>query len=72
MDNYDAFDPISRLLDLYSLEEVFDILDIEPYDVVAHLLQAGLVVLPPFLNDSNDDENNDGLSNEEQEAFDQT
>jgi len=44
-------DRIEELLDLYPLEELFEVLDITPYDVVRHLLDAGLVTLPPFLED---------------------
>lgn len=44
-------DPIEQLLELYSLEEVFDVLDITPHEVVSHLVQSGLVTLPPFLNE---------------------
>lgn len=50
---------IKELLELYSTEEVFDILDITVEEVLEHLLEGGFVVLPPFL------ERTDGLDNED-------
>lgn len=44
-------DKVEELLELHDLEEVFEVLDITPYEVVKHLLRAGLVVLPPYLED---------------------
>ena len=46
---------MEELLDLYpDLDELFDVLDITPYNVVKALLKQGLVTLPPFL-DSKDE-----------------
>ena len=43
---------MEELLNLYpDLEELFEVLEVTPYDVVSALLQRGLVVLPPFLED---------------------
>lgn len=49
---------IREFLDLYpNLEEAFEVLDITPEDAIAALLSDGLVVLPPFLQrDEYDDE----------------
>lgn len=58
-------DKVELLLETLDLEEVFEILDISPYEVVQYLLDHGVVVLPPFL-----DEYEDGTS-KEQEAGDE-
>lgn len=42
-------DSIEELLSLFDLEEVFEQLDITPREVIEHLLEHGLVVLPPYL-----------------------
>ena len=43
---------MEELLELYpDLEELFEVLDITPYEVVAALVKRGLVTLPPFLED---------------------
>ena len=55
-------DKVELLLDTLDLEEVFEILEITPYEVVAILIERGLVTLPPFL-----EEFEDGTA-EEQEA----
>jgi len=47
-----------ELLDLYDLDDLFDVLDITAQEVIEHLLEAGLVKLPPFL------EMDDGLTEE--------
>ena len=47
---------VRQLLDLYTLDEVFEVLDITPEEVIEHLLTAGLVVLPPFLEDTDGQE----------------
>ena len=48
-------DKVEMLLDLYpDLEELFDVLDITPHEVVSHLLAYGLVALPPFLDDNDE------------------
>lgn len=41
---------ISMLLDLYPLDDLFDVLDIEPQRVLEILLEGGHVVLPPFMH----------------------
>lgn len=41
--------PIEQLLDLYSLEDLFEVLDIEPAAVLEILLQGGHIELPDFL-----------------------
>jgi hypothetical protein len=55
-------DKVELLLNTLDLDEVFDVLDITPYEVVKILLREGLVTLPPFL-----EEFEDGTA-EEQEA----
>lgn len=50
---------IKELLELYSTEEVFDILDITIEEVLEHLLEGGFVVLPPFLERDNDAQDQD-------------
>jgi hypothetical protein len=42
---------VRELLETLSLEEVFEHLDITPEDVIEILLQGGYVVLPPWLDD---------------------
>ncbi len=43
-------DEVRELLELYpDLEELFEDLDITPQEVIEHLLEIGLVQLPPFL-----------------------
>ena len=49
-------DKVEELLSLYELEELFEVLDITPYDVVTILLKHGYVTLPPFLEDYDDEE----------------
>lgn len=44
-------DKVAILLENLDLEEVFETLDITPYEVVTILLREGLVQLPPFLED---------------------
>lgn len=45
-------DKVEMLLEVYEdLEELFEVLDITPYEVVNHLIKHGLVALPPFLDD---------------------
>lgn len=45
---------VKELLELYDLDELFDVLDITPQEVVEHLLEVGLVKLPPFLERDNE------------------
>jgi hypothetical protein len=50
MDKYTEFEEaISSLIDLYPLEELFEVLDITPERVLEILLSGGHVVLPEFL-----------------------
>jgi hypothetical protein len=42
-------DPLEELLELYDLEELFEVLEIEPRRVIEILLEEGYVVLPDFL-----------------------
>lgn len=50
---------IKTLLDIYSLPELFDILDITPEQVLTILLEEGHAEVPPFLLDTNEiDDNN--------------
>jgi hypothetical protein len=44
-------DKVEELLDLYELEELFEVLDVTPYEVVTILLRHGYATLPPFLED---------------------
>jgi riboflavin biosynthesis pyrimidine reductase len=51
MDKYTEFEEaISSLIDLYPLEELFEVLDITPERVLEILLEGGHVVLPEFLD----------------------
>lgn len=52
---------IKHLLDIYSLEELLEILDITPERVLSVLLEEGHVELPPFLlnNDTSETDDND-------------
>ena len=47
-------DKLEVLLDLYPLDELFDVLDITPQEVLEHLFKAGLIQIPPFLEDMED------------------
>lgn len=48
---------VTELLELYpDLEELFEVLDITPQEVIEHLLENGLVELPPFLEREFDEE----------------
>jgi hypothetical protein len=47
-------DKVEELLDLYELEELFEVLDVTPYEVVTILLRHGYATLPPFLEDMED------------------
>ncbi len=49
-------DKVEILLDTLDLEEIFEVLEITPYEVLTHLLENGLVSLPPFLEEYEDDE----------------
>lgn len=60
------YDRMEWLLDNYSLEEAFEILDITPYEAFSLLMAQGLVALPPFL------EIDDGRAFKEQEASNAT
>ena len=43
-------DRIDQLLELYpDLEELFEVLDITPREVIECLLASGQITLPPFL-----------------------
>jgi hypothetical protein len=43
-------DPLEELLELYpDLEELFEALDITPYEVLQALLTGGHIVLPDYL-----------------------
>jgi hypothetical protein len=42
-------DEIEELLELHTLEEVFEVLDITPYEVVSILLKQGYVELPDYV-----------------------
>jgi hypothetical protein len=42
-------DKIKMLLDIYPLDELFDILDIEIEDVIEILVKGGHVQLPEFI-----------------------
>ena len=42
-------DPLEELLELYSLEELFEHLEIEPIRVLEILLEGGHIALPDFL-----------------------
>lgn len=55
-------DRIEWLLGNHSLEEIFEVLDISPYEVIALLMSMGLVALPPFM------EQEDGRAFKEQES----
>jgi hypothetical protein len=44
---------IDMLLDLYPLEELFEVLDIEPSRVLEILIKGGHVILPDFVLDYN-------------------
>jgi len=55
-------DKVELLLETLDLDEIFEVLDITPYEVLTILLKEGLVTLPPFL-----EEFEDGTA-EEQEA----
>jgi hypothetical protein len=44
-------DKVEDLLDLYELEELFEVLDVTPYEVVTILLRHGYATLPPFLEE---------------------
>ncbi len=55
-------DRVEWLVRNHSLDEVFDILDITPYEAIGILLAQGMVTLPPFL------ELEDGRTFKEQEA----
>ena len=44
-------DKVEILLEVLDLDEVFEVLDITPYEVITILLSNGLVTLPPFLED---------------------
>lgn len=59
-------DRIEWLLEHHDLDEVFDILDITPYEAFSILLSQGMVTLPPFL------ELEDGRAFKEQEASNAT
>jgi len=48
-------DKVTLLLDVLDLEECFEMLDITPYEVITILLNQGLVELPPFLEEFQDD-----------------
>jgi hypothetical protein len=41
--------PIEELLDLYSLEELFEVLEIEPRVVLEILLEGGHITLPDYV-----------------------
>lgn len=44
--------PVRELLETYeSLEEVFEVLDIDPEEVIEILLKGGYVALPDWLDD---------------------
>lgn len=48
---------VRELLELYSLEEALEVLDVTPEDCIEILLRHGYAVLPPFLDKySNDHE----------------
>lgn len=47
---------INHLLHNHDLEEVFEILGIEPYDVIEFLYNEGEVVIPRWLESGNDEE----------------
>lgn len=53
-------DEIETLLELYTLEELFEVLDITPYEVISILLNSGHIELPEY------------VSREEQTESDQT
>lgn len=59
---------IEELLELYSLEEAFEVLDLDPADTIAFLIASGMCVLPPFLSRKEEDYDN----REEQEPSDPT
>lgn len=42
--------PLEELLDLYSLEELFEVLEIEPYRVLEILYEGGYISIPDFLD----------------------
>ena len=51
----EQFNKIKKLLEEYpDTDELFDVLDVDLYDVVEHLIVNGLVVLPPWLEDMED------------------
>lgn len=51
---------VAELLEQYpDLEELFEVLDIPLEEVITCLLQQGLVVLPPWLEDLEEDEDED-------------
>ena len=43
-------DEIDMLLELYPLDELFEVLDITPEQVLAILFKGGHVTLPPYLD----------------------
>ena len=42
-------DRISLLVEQWTLEEIFDMMDISPEQVISILIEGGHVELPPFL-----------------------
>lgn len=48
-------DKITRLLELFSIEEALMLMEIEPQEVIEILVQGGHVELPPFLNEEFED-----------------
>lgn len=50
-------DQIRELIELYpDLEELFEVLDITVQEVIEHLLEHGMVQLPPFLERENEED----------------
>jgi hypothetical protein len=49
-------DEIDILLELHTLEEVFEVLDITPYDVVSILVKQGYVELPEYVRYTNEEQ----------------
>ena len=49
-------DPIRELLELYTIEEALEVLEVTPYEVIEMLLRHGYAELPPFLQRDDDGE----------------
>lgn len=49
-------DQVQELLELYSLEEALDVIGVTPAEAINILLSNGYAELPPFLQETDEDE----------------